>query len=128
MFLHTFVKEYCVSLNTFSGYRLKEERQRLGLKQEELAEIMGIRREMLSNYENGKTTPSGETLAGFAHAGLNVNYLLTGERNPVFQKVLTAREETLIDNYRNADEEGKKAAYKILDALSKQNADSKKSA
>jgi Predicted transcriptional regulator with C-terminal CBS domains len=37
-------------------------RKRKGLTQSELAEKAGILREMISNYESGKTTPRESTL------------------------------------------------------------------
>lgn len=38
--------------------RMKEHRARLGLKQEELAKLVGVRRETIGNLENGKYNPS----------------------------------------------------------------------
>ena len=38
--------------------RMKEHRARLGLKQEELAKLVGVRRETIGNLENGKYNAS----------------------------------------------------------------------
>ena len=38
--------------------RMKEYRAKLNLKQEELAEIVGVRRETIGNLEGGKYNPS----------------------------------------------------------------------
>lgn len=38
--------------------RLKEYRARFGLRQEELAELVGVRRETIGNLENGRYNPS----------------------------------------------------------------------
>ena len=38
--------------------RMKEHRARLGLKQEDLARLVGVRRETIGNLENGKYNPS----------------------------------------------------------------------
>ena len=38
--------------------RMKEHRARLGLKQEELAKLVGVRRETIGNLENGRYSPS----------------------------------------------------------------------
>ena len=38
--------------------RMKEHRARLGLKQEELGKLVGVRRETIGNLENGKYNPS----------------------------------------------------------------------
>ena len=37
---------------------MKEHRARLGLKQEELAQLVGVRRETIGNLEKGKYNPS----------------------------------------------------------------------
>lgn len=42
--------------------RLKKLRKNKGLKQQELAEILGIKRNTYSDWENGKTEPSFENL------------------------------------------------------------------
>ena len=45
--------------------RMKEHRARLGLKQEELAKLVGVRRETIGNLEKGRYNPlSG---AGLEH-------------------------------------------------------------
>ena len=38
--------------------RIKEHRARLNLKQEELAKLVGVRRETIGNLEKGKYNPS----------------------------------------------------------------------
>lgn len=38
--------------------RIKEHRARLGLKQEDLAKLVGVRRETICNLENGRYEPS----------------------------------------------------------------------
>ena len=38
--------------------RMKEYRARAGMKQEELAALVGVRRETIGNLENGKYNPS----------------------------------------------------------------------
>ena len=37
---------------------MKENRARLGLKQEDLANLVGVRRETIGNLENGRYNPS----------------------------------------------------------------------
>jgi transcriptional regulator with XRE-family HTH domain len=47
---------------TIFSKRLKKLRKNKGLKQQELAEILGIKRNTYSDWENGKTEPSFENL------------------------------------------------------------------
>jgi len=115
--------------------RLREERKRLGLSQEELATIGGVKLNAQSNYENGKRAPDADYLARVAARGLDVGFLFTGERSPVVKapaangesitpkekdtvmRAVTREEAALLDNYEAADERGRAAARSVLDAL-----------
>lgn len=44
------------------GKRLREVRKNKGLKQQEIAELLGVKRNTYSDWENGKTEPSFESL------------------------------------------------------------------
>jgi transcriptional regulator with XRE-family HTH domain len=59
------------------GKRIKSERQKLGITQEELAEKVDISKNFMSLIENGKNM-SVETLLKIANAfGVSVDYLLS---------------------------------------------------
>ena len=47
-----------LTLGGFTPQRMKEHRARLGLKQEELAKLVGVRRETIGNLEKGRYNPS----------------------------------------------------------------------
>ncbi len=51
---------------TIFSERIKRLRKNKGLKQQELAEILGIKRNTYSDWENGKTEPSFENLIKLA--------------------------------------------------------------
>lgn len=61
--------------------RLQEERQRLGLTQDEFAEIGGVKRRAQINYESGDRCPDGHYFSAIAAAGADVQYILTGIRS-----------------------------------------------
>lgn len=86
--------------------RLLEERKRLDLTQAEFAEKAGIVRETQLKYEKGTRTPSVDYLTAIALMDVDVQYLLTGIRT---MKDFTQDELSLIDNYRQSTENGKKA-------------------
>ena len=62
------------------GLRLKEERERLHLKQEQLYEFAGISRQTFGAYENDRSKPNGEFLQKIASFGFDVGYIITGVR------------------------------------------------
>lgn len=66
-------------MNTFFE-RLKEERIRLGINQADFAEMAGVQRRAQVNYESGERTPDAKYLEHIASAGVDVLYLITGER------------------------------------------------
>jgi len=57
------------------------ERERLGLSQEALGEIGGVKKLAQINYEKGKRHPDSEYLAAIAAAGIDVLYVLTGQNS-----------------------------------------------
>ena len=61
------------------GEKVKNERNRLGLNQDELAKKIGVTRRVISSYENDSSRPRGtERYNKLAEAlGVNINYLLS---------------------------------------------------
>ena len=61
------------------GEKVKNERNRLGLNQDELAKKIGVTRRVISSYENDSSRPRGtERYKKLAEAlGANINYLLS---------------------------------------------------
>ncbi|WP_293222273.1 helix-turn-helix transcriptional regulator [Ottowia sp.] len=70
-----------MTFSSLIGERLKETRKALGLNQAEIAEIAGVSREYWGRMERGASAPGGEVLAAIAAAGVDTNYILTGEAN-----------------------------------------------
>jgi transcriptional regulator with XRE-family HTH domain len=64
------------------GERLKEERERLKISQEVLGESAGVGRTAQYNYEQGKRSPDADYLIAVAAMGIDVVYLLSGQRLP----------------------------------------------
>lgn len=89
------------------GDRLREERERLKLSQPNFAAIAGTTKQTLFSWESGKTAPDGFLLAAFAAAGVDVLYVVTGQRSQGAAEVdlLPSDERVLVDAYRrcNAD-------------------------
>lgn len=98
--------------------RFREERERLGLSQRTVAELLGASLNTINNWERGTSAASAESVARFGDHGADVLYILTGQRTS--KPVLTAEEASLLDNYNNATEPGKAAARAVLVAVSVQ--------
>ncbi|MBX3561979.1 MAG: helix-turn-helix transcriptional regulator [Sphingomonas sp.] len=62
------------------GARLAEERKRLGLKQADFADLVGTDVPKQSLYENDRRELRADYLARLAHAGVDIVYILTGQR------------------------------------------------
>lgn len=61
--------------------RLKSERVRLELNQEEFAEKGGVKRRAQAHYESGERCPDGHYFSAIAAIGADVQYILTSQRS-----------------------------------------------
>lgn len=89
-----------------SGERLKEERERLGANQSEFAALAGATRKTLFNWESGTAFPNSSVLETLAKHGLDVLYVVTGQRSNA-QPAADAAEQVLLDSYRRCKPEAK---------------------
>lgn len=81
--------------------RLQEERKRIGLTQEAIAEKLDATKRSVINWEGGTALPGAEVLARYAAAGADVLYILTGQRSqPVAATAsLPPRQRALLNSY-----------------------------
>lgn len=105
-------------MNTRSiAERLREERKRLGLTQERFGAEGGVGKLAQLNYEKGERSPDAAYLSALALVGLDVSYVLTGER---LAAPMTPDEAALLAAYRLLDARGKAAAIGAVAGLSVQ--------
>lgn len=81
--------------------RLRQERDRLGLTQSEIAKLCGVAFRTYCDYEAGKTEPKASFLNKIDKLGADVMYILTGDRT--LKGDITSEEQRLIENYRAMD-------------------------
>lgn len=62
--------------------RLREERDRLGLTQDQVADLTEQSRKSQMRYESGDRSPNGPYFAKLAEVGVDILYVLTGSRTP----------------------------------------------
>ena len=80
------------------GARLREERERLGLSQVQLAEAAGVMRNAQGLYESGARSPDGDYFAAVARVGVDVVFVLAGPG--LLGTKVTPRELELVDQFR----------------------------
>ena len=97
------------------GQRLREERNRKGLNQQDFARLGGVSRNSQTEYETGKTPPNSDYLTALGMAGVDVAYVLTGRR-PVGG--LSAAEDDLVNWVRNLQAEDRAALMRIAETMS----------
>jgi transcriptional regulator with XRE-family HTH domain len=69
----------CVFMSNIN-VRVKEERLRLGYSQTELGELCGVKLRAQQNYEKGVSKPDAAYLMNANNIGVDLNYVLTGQR------------------------------------------------
>lgn len=107
------------------GARLREERERLGLSQPRFAAIAGTTKQTLFSWETGKTAPDAFQIAALANAGVDVLYVLTGQRQGGAASTLaqeqdaplTPEERALLENFRHCSPDTRAAIKATSDAL-----------
>lgn len=99
------------------GDRLKEERSRLGFSQTDLAGAGGVGKTTQINYEKGERSPDASYLAAVAERGVDVLYVVTGERKPQAAGSFNAEEVQLVERYRRMSAEGRSTVNSVSEAL-----------
>lgn len=92
------------------GERIREERERLGLKQDQL----GVAPKTQRFYESGERSPDAEYLENFALRGADVLYVITGKR---VVSDLTADEQVLVTGFRGMDQRGRAGVIAMIAGL-----------
>lgn len=69
------------------GSRLVAERERLGLTQEQMADIAGVSKRSQGGYERGERPIDSDYLVALARMGADVQYVLTGVLSPNIGRV-----------------------------------------
>ncbi|CDL83865.1 helix-turn-helix domain-containing protein [Xenorhabdus szentirmaii] len=106
------------------GFRLKEERTRLGLNQTDFANLAGYSRGAQACYERDEKVPGGAYLQKLAEHGCDVLYILTGNRTPQTQVTISNEEQTLIEYYRAMSEESRANMRAVGSAFAQSTLDS----
>jgi transcriptional regulator with XRE-family HTH domain len=104
------------------GPRLREERERLGMTQKVFGVIGGVEPNAQGKYESGERTPKADYLAAVAGQGVDVLYVLTGQRTPTPIEHLSGAEANVLGSYRVLPREGQEALQHMAMSLAEMSA------
>lgn len=109
--------------------RLRHERERLGLTQPQLGQIVGVGKTTVLNWEKGASDPGAVQMAALAAAGVDVLYVITGQRSaPASSPPISREEAALLDNYRHSPEQQQRLLRETSAAFARRGDDSAKCA
>ncbi|TFF14626.1 XRE family transcriptional regulator [Pseudomonas sp. BCA14] len=94
---------------------MREERIRLNLSQEDLAQAGGVNRNTQGTYERGGRNPDTSYLAGVATLGVDTIYVLCGRR--FVGAGLSDDEAKVVANFRSIPEDDQRTIVRILKAM-----------
>lgn len=97
------------------GDRIREERVRLNLSQEDLAQAGGVNRNTQGTYERGGRNPDTSYLEGVAALGVDTVYVLSGQR--LLSTGLSNLEAKLVEQFRSIPDDDQRTIVRILRAM-----------
>ena len=88
------------------GERIRDERKKLQLSQADFAKLAGCSRNAQAIYERNESLPGAAYLIKLSEMGIDVQYVLIGQRTPSADGAFAESEEEkkLLENYRAMDE------------------------
>lgn len=102
------------------GERLKEERRRLGMNtQDELAEILNVKKNSVVRYEKHNAALDTDQLDLLEDHGFNIAYILWGTTE-VKNTELSEQEVKMVELYRKTREEMRQGLVSLVETYSNQ--------
>jgi len=99
------------------GDRLKEERERLGFSQTEFSAVAGASKNSQYNYEKGDRSPDANYLAAVADKGVDILYVVTGERKPQAADSIPAEVLEFIGMYEQVTDADREVLMRMASAF-----------
>lgn len=100
--------------------RLLSERLRMGLTQQQMSELGGVKKRSYNYYESGERNPDSSFLAGVASAGADVGYILTGIRTirrTGMEQLELDLFNSMVDTFWNLSDDNRAHVLKTAEAL-----------
>lgn len=99
------------------GARLRAERVRMHLTQRELAHLCGVQANAQVKYESGERHPGSGYLIALSCSGVDVMYVLAGQRPVMTQDETTEKERSVIAHYRAMTDKDQEAMGQLVMSL-----------
>lgn len=100
------------------GSRLREERKKSGLTQDQVAEALGISKRTQANYEAGTSdAPAWYLSRVLREPAFDVHYILSGQRTTATEASLSEVENLLVTQYRSIAPGDQEAIRRFLKAM-----------
>lgn len=94
------------------GARLRQERERLGYTEKQIAQLLSAPLENYARFEAGLEDPGVFRIARLQSCGFDLLYVITGERH-----LAVAEESELLARFRELSQRGRASIFSTLDAL-----------
>ncbi len=91
----------------------------MGFNQADFAAIAGVAKTSQFNYEKGDRSPDADYLAAVAERGVDILYVVVGQRLPVAEPTLSSDEVEMVEQVRALDDEDKGAVKRLLRAFNR---------
>ncbi len=114
------VNTYGMEFRMTIGTRLKSERERLGLTLPEFAELAGAKKNTVIDWQRDASSPPAAKLAALADAGVDLLYVLTGQRSiarPGMSEAEVAQFNELVDTFWALSDASRSVALELLSGL-----------
>lgn len=100
------------------GSRMKERREELGMTQTQLAEIIGVTKGAVGNYETDANSPKASIMYKvFSALQCDANYLYQDEMSQPESNMLPQKERSILKLFRLLNEEGQEKLTDYADDL-----------
>ncbi len=94
------------------GSRLREERERLGYSEQQIAQLLGIPIDQYIRFEEGEADPGIYRMPRLFAIGFDIQFIITDERHIPGQE-----EDVLLRKFRDLSLRGKVTVFNTIDAL-----------
>ncbi|MEB0078453.1 transcriptional regulator [Pseudomonas sp. CCI3.2] len=99
------------------GFRLRKERERLGLSQRAFGKSGGVATNAQGKYEGGDRVPKAVYFAALTAIGVDVLFVLTGARAPIRFDNLSQIEQSVLANFRSLQPEDQDAVKRLTTTI-----------